>query len=218
MFCPIRKIIFTHPPKCGGTSFEHFLGFKNYGEHCRLYKHASLVDHVKAIEKINQNADDFAKISIIRNPWERMVSWYFHLREKALFAERFGKLKNRIQSLASDLEFNEFVDCINKFNIEIFHRDFSYYMFGESNTFEIDLKRAISSNKVYQAEVRAIVKEQFEEKKAQLIENFEKHPVTQEISNPNSSNISNTLGGYGNLYGFLGFEEDDPTSSVEEVL
>jgi hypothetical protein len=138
MFCPIRKIIFTHPPKCGGTSFEHFLGFKNYGEHCRLYKHASLVDHVKAIEKINQNADDFAKISIIRNPWERMVSWYFHLREKALFAERFGKLKNRIQSLASDLEFNEFVDCINKFNIEIFHRDFSYYMFGESNTFEID--------------------------------------------------------------------------------
>jgi len=87
-----------------------------------------------------------------------------------------------------------------------------------ANTFEIDLKRAISSNKVYQAEVRAIVKEQFEEKKAQLIENFEKHPVTQEISNPNSSNISNTLGGYGNLYGFLGFEEDDPTSSVEEVL
>lgn len=138
MFCPIRKIIFTHPPKCGGTSFEHFLGFKNYGEHCRLYKHSSLVDHVKAIEKINQNADDFAKISIIRNPWERMVSWYFHLREKALFAERFGKSKNQIQTLAYNLEFNDFVDRINKFNIEIFHRDFSYYMFGKSNTFEID--------------------------------------------------------------------------------
>ena len=87
-----------------------------------------------------------------------------------------------------------------------------------ADTFEIDLKRAMSSNKVYQAEVRAIVKEQFEEKKAELIENFQDHPVTQEISNPNSSNISNTLGGYGNLYGFLGFEEDDPTSPVEEVL
>lgn len=138
MFCSIRKIIFTHPPKCGGTSFEHFLGFKNYGEHCRLYKHASLADHVKEIKKINQNADDFAKISIIRNPWERMVSWYFHLREKALFAEKFGKPKNRIQSIASELGFNEFVDYINKFNIEIFHRNFSYYMFGKSNTFEID--------------------------------------------------------------------------------
>ena len=69
-----------------------------------------------------------------------------------------------------------------------------------ANTFEIDLKRAMSSNKVYQAEVRAIVKEQFEERKAELIENFQDHPVTQEISNPNSSNISNTLGGYGNLY------------------
>ena len=87
-----------------------------------------------------------------------------------------------------------------------------------ADTFEIDLKRAISSNKVYQAEVRAIVKEQFEENKLQLIENFQDHPVTQEISNPNSSNISNTLGGYGNLYGFLGLEDDDQTSPVEEVL
>ncbi len=138
MFCPIRKIIFTHPPKCGGTSFEHFLGFKNYGEHCFLYKHASLIDHIKAIRKINQNTDDFAKISIIRNPWERMVSWYFNLREKALLAEKFGKPKNRIQSIASELEFNEFINYIDRFNIRIFHRDFSYYMFGEVGALEID--------------------------------------------------------------------------------
>lgn len=87
-----------------------------------------------------------------------------------------------------------------------------------ADTFEIDLKRAISSNKEYQAEVRAIVKEQFEERKTQLIENFDSHPITQEISNPNSANISNTLGGYGNLYGFLGFEEDNPTLPVKEIL
>ena len=87
-----------------------------------------------------------------------------------------------------------------------------------ADTFEIDLKQAMSSNKEYQAEVRARVKEQFEERKTQLIENFENHPVTQEISNSNSSNISNTLGGYGNLYGFLGFQEDDPTLPVKEVL
>ena len=87
-----------------------------------------------------------------------------------------------------------------------------------ADTFEIDLKRAISSNKEYQAEVRAIVKEQFEERKTQLIENFDSHPITQEISNPNSANISNTLGGYRNLYGFLGFEEDNPTLPVKEIL
>lgn len=87
-----------------------------------------------------------------------------------------------------------------------------------ADTFEIDLKIAMTSNKVYQSEVRAIVKEQFEEKKAELLNNFENHPVTQEVSNPNSSNISNTLGGYGNLYGFLGFEENDPVSPVKEVL
>jgi hypothetical protein len=138
MFCPIRKIILTHPPKCGGTSLENFLGFKNDGEHAFLYKHASLIGHIDAIKKINCNPDDFVKISIIRNPWDRMVSWYFHLREKASLAEKSGNLKNKIQNAAYQFGFNEFIHYIDKFNIEIFHRDFPYYMFGESNTFEID--------------------------------------------------------------------------------
>jgi hypothetical protein len=138
MFCLTRKIIFTHPPKCGGTSFEHFLGFENHGEHAFLYKHASLIDHVKAIKKTSNNPNDFIKISIIRNPWDRMVSWYFHLKQKALLAEKNNKPKNQIQNAVLSLGFNEFIEYIDKFEIKIFCRDFSYYMFGETESLEID--------------------------------------------------------------------------------
>lgn len=138
MFCPVHKIIFTHPPKCGGTSFEHFLGLQNDEVHRRLYKHSSLITQIQAIKKMNYDPKDFIKISIIRNPWDRMVSWYFYLKERAFLAEKTDDTKKRMQRLASNLEFNEFINYIDKFNTKIFHRDFSYYMFGESNVFEID--------------------------------------------------------------------------------
>lgn len=87
------------------------------------------------------------------------------------------------------------------------------------NTFEADVKAAISKNKEYQAELKKIIKEQFEERKQNLVENFSNHPVTKEISAEESPNISNTLGGYGNLFGFLGFDQgSDPIYPVEETL
>lgn len=87
-----------------------------------------------------------------------------------------------------------------------------------ADTFEIDLRLAISSNKEYQAEVKAFIREEFERKKNELSNNFDNHPVTVEIANPESANISNTLGGYGNLYGFIGFEGGNPTLVVKSVM
>ena len=87
------------------------------------------------------------------------------------------------------------------------------------NTFEVDVRQAISSNKEYQAEVKKLIKEQFEERKTDFVNQFEKHPVTVELTNEESPNISNTLGGYGNLFGFLGFNKgSDPITPVKEIL
>ena len=42
-----------------------------------------------------------------------------------------------------------------------------------------------------------------------LIKQFESHPVTKEISGgSSSSNVSGTLGGYGNLFSFIGFHNN----------
>ena len=58
------------------------------------------------------------------------------------------------------------------------------------------------------------------EEKAKLISEFENHEVTKEIAaGPKASNTSNTLGGYGNLFSFIGFESgSDPISPVKELL
>jgi len=54
----------------------------------------------------------------------------------------------------------------------------------------------------------------------QMLQEFENHPVTQEIdSGPNGYNQSGTLGGYGNLFSFIGFEEGmDPISPIRFLL
>ena len=53
-----------------------------------------------------------------------------------------------------------------------------------------------------------------------MLDDFESHPITQEIeAGPNASNISQTLGGYGNLFSFMGFESgSDPISPIRSLL
>lgn len=68
------------------------------------------------------------------------------------------------------------------------------------------LKKEIFKNKEVQKLVRESVKKEIEIQKNNFLQEFNSHPVTQEIeSGPNASNSSGTLGGYGNLFSFLGF-------------
>lgn len=62
--------------------------------------------------------------------------------------------------------------------------------------------------------------ERFETLKDKMIEEFLNHPISQEISNgPQASNSSNSLGGYGNLFSFIGFEDgDEPIKPILEKL
>ena len=76
------------------------------------------------------------------------------------------------------------------------------------------LDRKGAQQKLYQK-----VHERFLIKKQQLISDFENHPVTREIQEgPSAANISGTLGGYGNLYSFIGFDGGDPTGDVSRAL
>ena len=56
--------------------------------------------------------------------------------------------------------------------------------------------------------------------KSQLILEFLGHPVTVEImAGPTSANTSGTLGGYGNLFSFIGFEkEEDPIAPILKIF
>lgn len=56
----------------------------------------------------------------------------------------------------------------------------------------------------------------------EMIREFESHPVTQELDagpGPRTNNPSGLLGGYGDLFSFIGFKADsNPTQAVREIL
>ncbi|MEY4342270.1 MAG: hypothetical protein RL736_60 [Pseudomonadota bacterium] len=91
-------------------------------------------------------------------------------------------------------------------------------MAGQINKKEL-LNIVYNSNAVKNVAMQ-IVKENFEKEKQQLIQEFSTHPITQELeAGENSDNSSGTLGGYGNLFSFIGFRIGDyPTEKVKELL
>ena len=67
---------------------------------------------------------------------------------------------------------------------------------------------------------REIAREKFEAARKEMIVDFNKHAVTQEIeAGPHAENISGRLGGYGNLFSFIGFSSSDrPINIVREYM
>ena len=87
-----KKIIFTHHPKCGGTTIEAAFGWhprekrirekkiveSDYIDWFSNIKHAFLEAHVEILKSKNINYKDFFKFTCVRNPWDLMVSRFFH--------------------------------------------------------------------------------------------------------------------------------------------
>jgi len=74
--------------------------------------------------------------------------------------------------------------------------------------------------KLIKEQVYEVVEQYVEKNKQQMISEFNSHPVTKEIENgPEASNISNTLDGQGNLFSYIGFDDNsNPTEIVREML
>jgi hypothetical protein len=82
------------------------------------------------------------------------------------------------------------------------------------------IQKEIFNNRTVKKMVLDIVQKEVEKEKALFRQDFESHPVTQEIEGgENASNASGTLGGYGNLFSFLGFNNgSNPTSPVKFLI
>lgn len=64
------------------------------------------------------------------------------------------------------------------------------------------------------------VNKKVNEAKREMVAEFNAHPVTKEIEmGPKAENVSGTLGGYGNLFTFIGFEKgEDPIMPIRMML
>ena len=72
-----HKAIFIHIPKNAGTSIEAL--FANSSFIVQPYKHANIHEIKKKFPKVY---DSYRKFTIIRNPYDKMVSWYFYLKKQ----------------------------------------------------------------------------------------------------------------------------------------
>ena len=91
------KAIFIHIPKNAGSSIETY--FANESFRIQPNKH----DTINEIKKRFKNSyDNYSKFTIIRNPYDKMVSWYFYLKRNV------GENHNVI-------EFNDWIKDPSKF-------------------------------------------------------------------------------------------------------
>ena len=93
---------------------------------------------------------------------------------------------------------------MGKVNLNVFRRE-------ATKAFNTSLVRDIAIDGANKALDRA---------KNIAIKEFNNHPVTRELrAGPDGQNVSNTLGGRGNLFSFIGFmSNDDPTRIVEKAI
>lgn len=116
-----RRYIFVHIPKTGGTAMALALegramaddiligdtpkavkrrgrlkGLETAG---RLWKHSTLADIEGLVTR--EEMDDFLIFTLVRNPWDRMVSYYHWLKEQSFY--------HPAVALARDLGFADFL-------------------------------------------------------------------------------------------------------------
>ena len=78
----------------------------------------------------------------------------------------------------------------------------------------------VGSNRAMTQKVRRFIEPQIDKKQELLVKQFQTHPITVEIDGgPLATNSSGTLGGYGNLFSFIGFSSgSNPTSIIKKIF
>lgn len=84
----------------------------------------------------------------------------------------------------------------------------------------VNYKRIARDSKNLKKTSDDIIIKKYESTKENFFDEFESHPITQEISGgPKASNISNTLNGVGNLFSFIGFSSSsEPIKELANAL
>ncbi len=124
------KTIFIHVPKCAGVSVNHTL-FGNLAG-----GHATLNDYLHVFEP--ELIENYFKFTIVRNPWDRLVSAYFFLKKGGFNKDDKDWFERELSQYDS---FEQFVtEWVNKENILRYHhfRPQTNYIFDKYRKIPID--------------------------------------------------------------------------------
>ena len=125
-----RKTIFVHIPKCAGVSINQTIFGNLAGGHTTFEEYLNIFEP--------HCINGYFKFTIVRNPWDRLVSAYFFLK-KGGFGEKDRDWFN--EELSSFIDFDDFVKrWVNKKNIWKWHhfRPQYHYMLDKREKIPLD--------------------------------------------------------------------------------
>jgi hypothetical protein len=80
-----HKFILLHAGKCAGTSIRNSLDNIIDEQKIKMPKnHPNLSECQEIISKTNRSPEEYIVVGMVRNPFDRMVSWYFHALYKSI--------------------------------------------------------------------------------------------------------------------------------------
>ena len=95
-----HKFLYLHIPKTGGTSINKFFNDK-FKDNKRDFGHPYLSDY-------GDNLNDYFKFTIVRNPWDRLISAFFYITKYTkftfdkVFCKRFNMQNDTFESFVID--------------------------------------------------------------------------------------------------------------------
>jgi len=118
MICPKYKTIFIHIPKTAGTSVESMFGFVETFPNSKKFIERTAGKHLLAHELKSSSPfefDNYFKWSIVRNPWEKELSYYnmvkFQLKHRHMDFKQYLKesatpqIKNKSRTLRNQVDY-----------------------------------------------------------------------------------------------------------------
>jgi len=146
-FSYAHKLLFVHPPKCGGSSIAQILARATGARENALDMEPELpklcsvrLKHLpaKAIKELLRNDplwDELYIFTTARNSWARFVSLYFHLREKV--PKNFGGTPFHRQFVA-DAQRYGFRHWLDKYLGGPYCESLAFYVIGEGRKLLVD--------------------------------------------------------------------------------
>ena len=88
------------------------------------------------------------------------------------------------------------------------------------NAKELLKELTVDNNRAMGTAIRSYIAPKLQQKQDRLVKNFKTDKITIELkAGPTASNSSGILGGYGNLFSFIGFDAGtDPTDVIEKIF
>jgi hypothetical protein len=125
-----HKFILLHAAKCAGSSIRHRLSDIIDGNQVEIPgKHPTLSELQEIITMSNHDPKKYMVVSMVRNPFDRMVSWYYHaLYKSKSFTGSFEDFCEKRLRRTSENLIPPYKKCDHIIRYEHLQEDFDFFL------------------------------------------------------------------------------------------